>query len=137
MNIIYEFTNLKPNVAPSLDGKEMVITRIHYTYLATDVDSGKSASIQNYQDFELVTESVFTPFISLSESIVLSWLETKSNVENFNELLRIDLENQISEMYVEVDAPWQITQTTVEEHVDTSTADYVAGEPAAETTVTP
>lgn len=107
MNIIYEFTNLKTDVAPSLDGKEMVITRVHYDYLATDTDSGKSARIQNYQDFELGAGSVFTPFTSLTKSMVLSWLETRSSVESFKEILTTDIKNQTSTMYVRVDAPWE------------------------------
>lgn len=111
MNIIYEFTNLKIEVAPILNGNESVITRISYTYQATDTESGKFAGIEGYHDFELAEGSVFTPFSSLTESTVKSWLETKVSTEGFVAILETKVADEVLSMYVSVDAPWQITET--------------------------
>jgi hypothetical protein len=107
MNIIYEFTNLKIEVAPILDGNEKVITRISYTYQATDTESGKFAGINSYCDFKLAEGSVFTPFDSLTESIVKSWLETKVLTEGFVAILETKVADEVLSMYVSVASPWE------------------------------
>ena len=107
MNIIYEFTNLKIEVAPILDGNEKVITRISYTYQATDTESGKFAGINSYCDFKLAEGSVFTPFDSLTESIVKSWLETKVLTEGFVAILETKVTDEVLSMYVSVVSPWE------------------------------
>jgi hypothetical protein len=103
MNIIYEFTNLKIEVAPILDGNEKVITRISYTYQATDTESGKFAGINSYCDFKLAEGSVFTPF----DSIVKSWLETKVLTEGFVAILETKVADEVLSMYVSVASPWE------------------------------
>jgi len=126
MNIIYEFTNLKIEVAPTLNGNENVITRICYTYQATDTESGKFAGIDGYHDFKLAEGSIFTPFSSLAESTVKSWLETKVSTAGYIAILETKVADEVLSMYVSVASPWEIKEPEV-----------VVEEPIAETPAPP
>lgn len=107
MNIIYEFTNLKTDVAPSLDGNEMVVTRVHYTYRAKDTDSNVFADYESFHNFELSSGSNFTPFTMLTEDIVKTWLETEVDTQVLQPALANSVEDQLTSKYVRIKAPWE------------------------------
>lgn len=107
MNITYEFTDLKLEHAPLLNGNEKVVTRVHYKYRATDVDSGTTADSLGFHNFELVSGAAFLPFAELTQDIVKSWLESAVDTRVLKPSLEISIENKVSSKYISINAPWE------------------------------
>jgi len=108
MNIIYEFTNLDLKAAPSMDGKEMVITRVYYTYRAVDTDSNIYADYEDFHNFELSANSQFKPFAELTPTDIKGWLEAGVDTLPIRPVLSNRVEDQLTSKYVSVKAPWQL-----------------------------
>jgi|DEB19_MinimDraft_2_1074335.scaffolds.fasta_scaffold00736_2 hypothetical protein len=106
MNIIYEFTDLNLEAAPSMDGKEMVITRVHYTYRAKDTDSNTYADYTDFQNFELSADSQFKPFTQITPDDVKTWLEASVDTLPMRPVLANKVEDQLTSKYVSVGNPW-------------------------------
>lgn len=107
MNIIYEFTNLNVNISPLINGYENVITRVHYTYRATDVDSNIYADHEDFHNFELSTASTFKPFTELTPVDINTWLKASVDTLPMNIILERKLADNIASKYVRVKAPWE------------------------------
>lgn len=110
MNITYEFTDLKLEHAPLLDGNEKVVTRVRYVYQATDADSGTTSETVGFHDFELTQGATFLPFAELTEAIVKSWLEAAVDTQVVKPFLMGEIENKILSKYISIKAPWEIEE---------------------------
>ena len=108
MNIVYEFTNLKIKVAPTLNGHENVVTRVHYAYRALDIDSNAFADYESFHNFELSENTQFNPFESLTQNIVKEWLEAKVDTNVLQPGLIRGVEDKLLSKYVSIKAPWEI-----------------------------
>ena len=115
MNITYEFTNLKLDAAPSMDGNEMVVTRVHYTYRATDIDSNVYADYESFHNFELNPESNFKPFAKLQPEDVKSWLDANVDTQVLKPGLSNRVEDLLTSKYVSVKSPWESTVDVIPE----------------------
>jgi hypothetical protein len=114
MNIIYDFTNLKVEVAPTLEGNQNVITRIRYTYCAEDTDSNASAEYVGFHDFELTPGSSFVPFEQVTKNVAKSWLELNVDVTDLQLFLSKEIEDHLTPVNVSVTAPWETENVEAE-----------------------
>ena len=108
MNIIYEFTDLKLEAAPSLDGQEMVVTRVHYTFRATDIDSNVYEDYTDFHNFELSVGSQFKPFAKLTPEDIKGWLDAGVDTLPIRPVLANRVEDHLVSKYVSVKAPWEL-----------------------------
>jgi hypothetical protein len=120
MNIIYDFVDLKVEVAPTLEGNQNVITRIRYTYCAEDTDSNASAEYVGFHDFELTPGSSFVPFEQVTKNVAKSWLESNVDTTDIELFLSKEIEDKITPKFVSVKAPWETEETAVETILDDS-----------------
>lgn len=120
MNIIYDFTNLKVEIAPTLEGNQNVITRIRYAYCAEDTDSNASAEYVGFHDFELTPGATFVPFEQVTKNVAKSWLESNVDTTDIELFLSKEIEDKLTPTYVSVKAPWEIDESVVETILDDS-----------------
>jgi len=118
MNITYGFTDLKIEIAPTINGMEQVITRVHYKYRATDLDSKIYADYESFHNFDLSEDSSFIPFSELTPELVSSWLNAAIDTNILEPYLAIKVEDLLTSKYVSVKAPWETQE--VESSLDDS-----------------
>lgn len=114
MNITYGFTDLEIQIAPTLNGMEQVVTRVHYKYRATDLDSNIYADYESFHNFDLSEEASFIPFSELTPQLVSSWLSMSIDTNILEPYLAIKIEDLLTSKYVSVRAPWQPEDITPE-----------------------
>jgi hypothetical protein len=120
MNITYGFTDLEIEIAPTLNGMEQVITRVHYKYRATDLDSNIYADYESFHNFDLSEDASFIPFSELTPELVSSWLNEAIDTDILEPYLAIKVEDLLTSKYVKVKAPWETEETVVETILDDS-----------------
>jgi hypothetical protein len=113
MNIIYNFLNLKTEVAPLLHGNQNVITRVRFDYNAKDLDSGNEATYVGFHDFEVAPGAQIMPFNQLSEAIVKSWLEANVDRKDLNPFLAEQIQDKILSKNVSIESPWETATAVV------------------------
>lgn len=126
MNIIYDFTNLKVEMAPTLEGNQNVITRIRYVYCAEDTDSNASAEYVGFHDFELTPGATFVPFEQVTKNVAKSWLESNVDTTDIELFLSKEIEDKLTPTYVSVKAPWEVDESVVETILDDSFPPHTA-----------
>jgi hypothetical protein len=132
MNIKYEFTNLDLKAAPSMDGMEMVITRVYYTYRATDIDSNIYADYEDFHNFELSSNSQFMQFETLTKNDIIGWLEASVDTLPIRPVLSNRVEDYVTSKYVSVKSPWD--SDVVESNSTLVEPEVTAAEPEVTTT---
>lgn len=111
MAITYTFTNIRVEIAPSLDGLTDVVTRVRYDYIGVD-ENGIEATFVGATPMPLPSDENFIPFNQLTESEVIGWLEAVVNTDHMQEVIVKGINNQISPKYVPVPNPWDPTTTS-------------------------
>jgi hypothetical protein len=111
MAITYVFTDIKVEIAPSLDGHTDVVTRVRYNYKGVNED-GIEGTFAGATPMPLPGDENFIPFDQLTEPEVASWLEAVADLPHMQQQITKQIENQINPKYVPVPNPWDPTTTT-------------------------
>jgi len=111
MAITYTFTDIKVEIAPSLDGLTDVVTRVRYNYKGVD-ENGIEGTFAGATPMPLPSDENFVPFNQLTEPEVAGWLEAVADKPHMQEQIQKQINNQIAPKYVPVDNPWDPTTTT-------------------------
>lgn len=97
----------QPDLAPSINGHEHVVTRAIWTMTGTDGDLSASTSAST--EFPAPTEEQpFTAFADLTEATVIGWVEANADpdyMQSRKDLIAADIEAQRNP-YVPPVAPW-------------------------------
>ena len=111
MAITYIFTDIKVEIAPSLDGHTDVVTRVRYNYKGVNED-GIEGTFAGATPMPLPGDENFVPFDQLTEPEVAGWLEDVADLPHMQEQIGKQIQNQINPKYVPVPNPWDPTTTT-------------------------
>ena len=104
-NIEFKWSVDNMAISPKLNDYEKVVTKVNYTYTATDVDSGESVSYPI--EYMLAEPSgKFKSFENLKENEVIEWAKKTYDVSAINNYLIKQLEERIGNKYTPVAAPW-------------------------------
>lgn len=105
MSTTYTFSDLKVEIAPSLDGLSEVITRVRYNYNGVD-ENGYSGSFAGATPMPAPSTGSFTPFNELTQDEVIDWLEAVADKDHMQYVIQKQIDNQIAPKYVPVPNPW-------------------------------
>ena len=106
MAITYTFSDIKVEIAPSLDGLTDVITRVRYNYNGAD-ENGYSGSFAGTTPMPLpASGSTFIPFNEVTEPEVVAWLDEVADKPHMQQQIQKQINNQIAPKYVPVPNPW-------------------------------
>ena len=108
MAINYTFSDLKVEIAPSLDGLSDVITRVRYNYNGVD-ENGYSGSFSGATPMPQPATGSFTPFNEVTEPEVVAWLEAVADKPHMQLQIQKQINNQVAPKYVPVPNPWDPT----------------------------
>jgi len=111
MAITYVFTDIKVEIAPSLDGLTDVVTRVRYNYKGVNED-GIEGTFAGATPMPLPTDQNFVPFDQLTEPDVVAWLNSVADKPHMQEQIQKQINNQIAPKYVPVPNPWDPTTTS-------------------------
>lgn len=111
MAIRFTFTDIKVEIAPSLDGLTDVVTRVRYNYKGVNED-GIEGVFAGATPMPLPSDENFVPFNELTEPEVVSWLEAVADKPHMEQQIAKQIQNQIAPKYVPVPNPWDPTTTT-------------------------
>lgn len=111
MAITYVFTDIKVEIAPTLDGHTDVVTRVRYIYKGVNED-GIEGSFSGATPMPLPGDENFIPFDQLTEQEVVGWLEAVADKPHMQLQIGKQIENQIAPKFVPVPNPWDPTTTT-------------------------
>ena len=107
MNIEYSYRIDGIDIAPSLDNLKKVITRIGFTYIGKDSESGFDGNFFDRLDFLNPDPENFTPFDDVTENECIKWVEDKWNsVDMAKKSIENQIESKITPMFKSVDTPW-------------------------------
>lgn len=98
------------------DGLENVIYNVHYSYIAKDENENVARQI-GVQHLPSVDADNFTPFDQLTQADVISWIEPKLNVAEFQENLDAQLAELAAPTMVTLQVPDSLDAPTNEEIV--------------------
>lgn len=103
-----EFKWVVDNIAttPKLNGFENVITKIAYSYIATDTDSGESLSYPIEYTPQEPTEK-FKSLNKLKEEDVISWVKNTYDLNAINDYLTNKLEEKVGDKFIPTELPWK------------------------------
>ena len=93
---------------PSENGLTNVVTGIHWRKQATEDINGKSKTVDLYNVCAVpdASNESFVAFESLTEEIIISWLEAILDIESINNALDAKLEDYKNPPLVQKRAPW-------------------------------
>ena len=97
----------QPDLAPSINGHEHVVTRAIWTLTGTDGDLSASTSAST--EFPAPTEEdPFTAFVDLTEETVIGWVNANTDpayMQSRKDIIAADIE-KLRNPYVPPVAPW-------------------------------
>ena len=106
MNIEYSFRIDGIDIAPKLDNLDKVITRVGFSYIGKDTESGFEANFFDRLDFIHPDVENFTPFDDVTENECIKWVEDKwTSVDMAKKSIEGQIESQINPMFKSVDKP--------------------------------
>lgn len=106
MSIDYSYKIKELEMAPSLDGLSDVITRVRFTYMGVDTDTGYSGSFQGVTPVPSPSTGSFTPLNELTEAEVIEWVKISHPVTHMQEQIQKQIDKQITPKYEPVPLPW-------------------------------
>ena len=105
----------QPDLAPSINGHEHVVTRAIWTLTGTD--GALSASTSASTEFpEPTEEDPFTAFADLTEEIVIGWVNANTDpdyMQSRKDIIATDIE-KLRNPYVPPVAPWTAAEAEAE-----------------------
>ncbi len=105
MATTFTFSDIKVEIAPSLDGLTDVITRVRYNYKGVD-ENGYSGSFPGVTPMPLPGSGSFIPFNQVTEPEVVEWLDEVADKPHMQQQIEKQIQNQITPKYVPVPNPW-------------------------------
>ena len=107
MNIEYSYQIDGIDIAPKLDNLDKVITRVGFSYVGKDTESGFEARFFDRVDFTHPDSENFTPFDDVTEDQCIKWVEDKwTSVDMAKKGIEGQIESKINPMFKPVQAPW-------------------------------
>ncbi len=107
MNIEYSYRIDGIDIAPKLDNLDKVITRVGFSYIGKDAESGFEANFFDRLDFIHPDPENFTPFDDVTEDECIKWVEDKwTSVDMAKKSIEGQIESKINPMFKPVDTPW-------------------------------
>ena len=110
MATTYTFSDIKVEIAPSLDGLTDVITRVRYNYNGAD-ENGYSGSFSGATPMPQPSTGSFTPFSEITEPEVVTWLNEVADKPHMQQQIQKQIDNQATPKYVPVPNPWDPAPT--------------------------
>ncbi len=104
MAITYTFKVTQLEVAPSLDGKSDVVTRVRYNYTGVD-EKGNEGTFAGATPMPAPSGS-FVAFNSLTEANIVSWLDAVADKSHMQEKIQEQINAKKTPLFVEKPMPW-------------------------------
>lgn len=107
MNITYSYRIDGIDIAPTLDGLNKVITRVGFSVVGNDSESGFESSFFDRIDFLNPDPDNFTAFSDVTEDDVIGWVSNAyTNIEMAERAIESNIQAKITPMFKPVDTPW-------------------------------
>lgn len=101
---VYRWIIYSLNTIPSFEGYDNFVTGVNWRYNATS-DSGLTANIEGQSNFNSLNGQ-YINYTSLTESTVISWIESVEDMSNLQEKLDIIINQKIAPQIVNLPLPW-------------------------------
>jgi hypothetical protein len=106
MAVDYSYKIKELEMAPSLDGLSDVVTRVRFSYIGVDADTGYSGSFLGATPVPSPNSGSFTPLSELTEEEVIEWVAIAHPLGHMQEQILKQIETQITPKYEPVPLPW-------------------------------
>ena len=103
--ITYTWRINKMYIKPSLNGLTNVIHTVDWDYIGTDENNNKS-SVRVPMILPEPLEANFIPYNDITEEMVISWLESISNIEDLQQDIINKIELIKNPPIIELPFPW-------------------------------
>jgi hypothetical protein len=110
--ITYTWSILGLDCAPSENGLTNVVKVIHWCLIGQD-ENGTSASISNSYPLPEPNSEAFTDYSTLTEEIVIGWLEGNLDVGYLQTVLAIEIASKYNPPIAPLPLPWIKVDDTI------------------------
>lgn len=111
MAITYSYRIEELKEGPQTGSLENIISEVIYTYKGVD-ENGFTSSYPGRTKLPSPSEEMFTPLNSLTEEVVIGWLEANANLDVMKQAIEHHIEQQAGITYKGSTLPWAPAEET-------------------------